>query len=423
VSALTTVALRIVALAALAAAFAAAPSAAAKDKRDGRDAASPLDVKRVKVGQSAFRLSVRVETFGRWKASHLTARPELDPGNPQSYLCVELARKAARSRSCLGTSRKGKLRLNAMRLGANGEVKGERALAARVKRGGKRSFRASFRFREVGLRPGRFSWKVISGWGDPGCAPDPAPASPGSPAGPGNPPDQPVPPPAPECTDSAPDHGFAKAKLKRPRMVGCTHGGPLVRSRGSSKGKRVALTFDDGPSAYTSRVIKILDERSAKGTFFVVGQEIAGRQAVLRRALRHGHEVGNHTMHHAMLPSTSDMRATSAAIRRATGFRPCLFRPPGAAINLGVARGARSAGMTSVLWSIDTRDWTTPGVTAIRNAATSVGSGGIVLMHDGGGNRGQTIAALPSIVSELKRRGYRLVTVTRLLGEHPIWRP
>jgi peptidoglycan-N-acetylglucosamine deacetylase len=185
----------------------------------------------------------------------------------------------------------------------------------------------------------------------------------------------------------------------------------------------VALTFDDGPSGYTSSVINVLDQHHAKGTFFVIGQEIGGRHEVMRRALRHGHEIGNHTMHHGMLPPTSDLRATSSLIDHATGFSPCEFRPPGGAINLAVARGARSLGMTTVVWDVDTRDWTGASSGVIRSRATAVRGGSIVLMHDGGGNRGPTLAALPGIISELKRRGFKLVTVSRLLGQRPIWRP
>jgi peptidoglycan/xylan/chitin deacetylase (PgdA/CDA1 family) len=128
-------------------------------------------------------------------------------------------------------------------------------------------------------------------------------------------------------------------------------------------------------------------------------------------------------MHHGVLAPASDLRATSSLIRRATGFTPCTFRPPAGVVNLSVAHAARAAGMTTVVWNVDSRDWTGLAPSAIKARATAVGRGSIVLMHDGGGNRSPTVAALPSIISELKRRGFELVTVTRLLGNRMVWRP
>jgi peptidoglycan-N-acetylglucosamine deacetylase len=384
---------------------AAAGSADSKGIGDPDDARGPLDIARVQVAQSGPKLSLRVQTFEPWEASALEGNPALDPRSPESYLCLEFADEDDRSRSCLTTGAGGEKRLTQIRIGSSGDVASRRRLDAKIERGGDRSFRASFRFGDVGLGPGGFGWRAISGWGNPSCAP-------------------PAHGPAPVCTDVAPDDGaIAKGKLRRPHVVGCTHRGPLVRHRGGGQAKQVALTFDDGPSPFTSGVIKALDRHGARGTFFAVGQEVAGRQSALRRALRHGHEIGNHTMHHQMLPPTSDLRATSSLIRRTTGFKPCSFRPPGGALSLGLARGARAAGMTTVLWDVDTRDWSGVGSATIKARATAVRPGSIVLMHDGGGNRAQTVVALPSIISELKRRGFELVTVSRLLGQRMKWRP
>jgi peptidoglycan/xylan/chitin deacetylase (PgdA/CDA1 family) len=396
-------------------------------KHDGDDVEGPLDIARVHVGQSGPKLSLRLQTYGQWQARQLDGNPALDPRFPQSYLCLELVQGTTRSRNCLTTTSKGRKRLNHLKLDRNGAVESKRTLDAQIKRGGNRSFRATLHFRDAGLSPGRFGWRSISGWGVPSCAPPPPARRADARAkrdsvGP-HARRQPIVPPV-QCADQVPDGGgLAQGKVHRPRVVGCTHGGPLVRYHGGGRGKRVALTFDDGPSGYTSSVINVLDQHHAKGTFFVIGQEIGGRQEVMRRALQHGHEIGNHTMHHGMLPPASDLRATSSLIHHATGFSPCEFRPPGGAINLSVARGARSLGMTTVVWDVDTRDWTGASSGVIRSRATAVRGGSIVLMHDGGGNRGPTLAALPGIVSELKRRGFKLVTVSRLLGQRPIWRP
>jgi len=402
-------------------------TARTKGVRDPDDAAGPLDIVRVHVGQSGRKLSVRVQTHEPWGAGQLLGNPGLDPTNPESHLCLELAQDDARSRSCLTKTGKGRKRLTHLKLDSTGAVESKRSLDAKIKRGGNRSFRASFRLGKAGLRPGRFGWRAISGWGDPSCAspaPGPSRGTKGERESTGARKRRRDAARAVQCTDQAPDGGgFAGSKVRRPHIVGCTHHGPLVRYHGSGHRKQVALTFDDGPSAYTSSVIKILDQHNAKGTFFAIGQEVGGHQSTLRRAVRHGHEIGNHTMHHGVAPPASDLRATSSLIRRASGFKPCSFRPVGGAINLAVARGARSAGMTTVVWDVDTRDWAGASSGAIRSEATSVSRGSIVLMHDGGGNRSPTVAALPGIVSELKRRGFKLVTVWRLLGQRPIWRP
>lgn len=406
-------------------------TAKSNGKHDPDDAAGPLDIRQVHLGQSGPKLGMRIETFGPWKARDLIGDPGVDPAVAQSYLCIELVQQGRRSRNCLTASKQGRERLTHMKVEAGGSTRGSDSIDAGVRRGGRRSARISFRFEDADLKPGHIGWRVISGSDDTACAVTASAAGEEKPdakapddAEPPPPPPPPPPTPTGACDDQLPDGGGTmRFKVRQPRIVGCTHGGPLIRSRGRTKGKQVALTFDDGPSSYTAGVLKALDDRDVKGTFFVVGQEAGGRGGVLRAAVEHGHEVANHTMHHDMLPSSTDMRATSGVIRRATGFTPCSFRPPGGAINLSVAHGARSLGMTTVLWDVDTRDWTGIDSGTIRSRATSVRSGSIVLMHDGGGNRGPTAAAVPGIISTLKGRGYELVTVSRLLGEHPIWKP
>ena len=111
------------------------------------------------------------------------------------------------------------------------------------------------------------------------------------------------------------------------------------------------------------------------------------------------------------------MRETNQLVRRATGFEPCLFRPPGGHVDAAVVAAASSESLTTVTWDVDPRDWTDPGAAAIRSRVTeAVRPGSIVALHDGGGDRSQTLAALPGIIRDLHRRGYKLVTVTTLLG-------
>ena len=190
-------------------------------------------------------------------------------------------------------------------------------------------------------------------------------------------------------------------------------------------------------------MLEILDRHDAKGTFYVLGNQVPGQASLLKRMLRGGHEIGNHSTVHALNPSGSDIATTSKRIRDATGFTPCSFRPPFGALSSATAGAAWQLGMSSALWDIDTLDWQLPGPGAIlarygdglgssepprsgpiqARALSPVKNGSIILMHDGGGFRAQTVAALPGIISELERRGYQLVTVSRLLGERMVLAP
>lgn len=115
--------------------------------------------------------------------------------------------------------------------------------------------------------------------------------------------------------------------------------------------------------------------------------------------------------------ASSQLRDANAAIRRATGFTPCLFRPPYGSTSADLVNRANAQGMTSVLWSVDPLDWRSPGTGAIVSTVLGQTQGGaIILSHDGGGPRSQTLAALPQIVRTLKQRGYKFVTLTDLLG-------
>ena len=115
--------------------------------------------------------------------------------------------------------------------------------------------------------------------------------------------------------------------------------------------------------------------------------------------------------------ASAQLEHTNAVIRRVTGFTPCLFRPPGGSTGADLVARVRALGMTSVLWSADPFDWRMPGTSAIvGRVLAQAGPGGIILDHDGGGPRGQTLAAAPEIVAALRARGYTFVTVSTLLG-------
>jgi peptidoglycan/xylan/chitin deacetylase (PgdA/CDA1 family) len=178
--------------------------------------------------------------------------------------------------------------------------------------------------------------------------------------------------------------------------------------------KWVYLTFDDGPSArYTAQVLKILHAYKVRATFFVVGQNVKRYPYLTRRADRLGHSVQSHTWSHPNLRNVSwktfryQIRTTDRYVRAQTGYTPRCLRPPYGATNRTVARRAASLGKTIKLWSVDPRDWTRPGASVIaRRVLAKVQTGSVILLHDGGGNRSQTVAALPKILKTLKARGY-----------------
>jgi peptidoglycan-N-acetylglucosamine deacetylase len=199
--------------------------------------------------------------------------------------------------------------------------------------------------------------------------------------------------------------------------VGCTsRPGPAV-SAGAGRNRDVALTFDDGPSlTQTPAILATLDRFHAHATFFEEGRHVRGREALMNLILAEGDEIGNHSYHHPEYPGYGELAATDSRIRAATGFEPCLFRPPYGLIDPMVAAAARRARLETVLWSLDSGDDHHPGVAAIR-ATVLAGTrpGAIVLMHDGG-HHPQTVRALPGVIRGLRARGFRLVTVTALLG-------
>jgi peptidoglycan/xylan/chitin deacetylase (PgdA/CDA1 family) len=183
--------------------------------------------------------------------------------------------------------------------------------------------------------------------------------------------------------------------------------------------KYVYLTFDDGPSRYTPQVLKILRAYGARATFFEVGQNVARNPALTRSVYRQGNSVQNHTWSHPDLRHVSwavfrsQVQRTDRAIRAQTGYTPRCLRPPYGGTSKQVSRRAATLGKKLRVWTIDTRDWSRPGTSVIvRRALGNVHSGSVILMHDGGGNRSQTVAALPAILRTLKARGFGFTTMS-----------
>jgi peptidoglycan/xylan/chitin deacetylase (PgdA/CDA1 family) len=167
----------------------------------------------------------------------------------------------------------------------------------------------------------------------------------------------------------------------------------------------VYLTFDDGPSEYTPAILNILRSTGSTATFFEVGFRQAKRPAVAAQVRAQGSNIGNHTYSHHDLTTLTKAQIRSELAR---GPRSRCVRPPFGATDPRVHHIVTQQGLREVLWTTDTLDWNRPGTTQIVARATgpAVQAGSIVLMHDGGGDRSQTVAALPKIISILQQRGY-----------------
>ena len=187
--------------------------------------------------------------------------------------------------------------------------------------------------------------------------------------------------------------------------------------------KIVALTFDDGPHAkYTSEVLDILEKYEAKGTFFLVGELAENNPEVVWRMYEDGHELANHTYTHPFrttIPKLLDeIKQTNETIYSITGYSPRLFRPVEGQYTDALIDAVTKEGYKVVMWSwhLDTEDWKDPGVNKIvKKVVEGTTPGDVILFHDGGGNREQTVKALEKIIPILKKEGYEFVTVTKLL--------
>lgn len=181
----------------------------------------------------------------------------------------------------------------------------------------------------------------------------------------------------------------------------------------------VALTFDDGPSRHTARLLDTLRRYGVQATFFVVGRNTGRHRALLRRMIREGHEIGTHTQDHADLTRLStarvkrELRGPIPDIESA-GVRVRLARPPYGATDARIRRAMRNLGLRQVLWNVDPQDWRyrNAGLVA-RHIIRETGRGEIVLSHD---IHPTTVDAMPRVIRALQRRGYRLVTVSDLRG-------
>ncbi|MFM6189962.1 polysaccharide deacetylase family protein [Planktothrix sp.] len=185
--------------------------------------------------------------------------------------------------------------------------------------------------------------------------------------------------------------------------------------------KVIALTFDDGPWLETLKVLEVLEQFDIKATFFILGRNLLLYPEIIQKVVQSGHAVGNHTWSHPYekmepLKAKSEVENTSAKLQLMTGLKTRLFRPPGGILDNGTAEYARSKNYAIIMWSIDTKDYQqAPAEILANRVLTQARPGDIVLMHDGGGNRFQTIESLKIMIPELQKQRYRFVTVPELL--------
>ena len=184
--------------------------------------------------------------------------------------------------------------------------------------------------------------------------------------------------------------------------------------------KVIALTFDDGPGPHTAHLLDILDQYGAKATFFLIGSKVSSQANVVRSIHARGHQLGNHSWSHPELPKlpvnqiAGEIDRTNDAIKQATGVTPAILRPPYGAVNGVVLEQLRLRGMSSILWSVDTRDWADRNSDIVcSRAVAGARPGAIILMHD---IHQTSVNAVPCILSALKQQGYSFVTAQGLLG-------
>jgi peptidoglycan-N-acetylglucosamine deacetylase len=191
---------------------------------------------------------------------------------------------------------------------------------------------------------------------------------------------------------------------------------PMTHVHGGRKG--IALTIDDGPSpVYTPQILQLLAKYRVTATFSMVGLQVAAHPAMAREVAAAGHMIANHTWSHldlafqAPVVIADQFNRATGAIHKATGRVPSLFRAPYGAWSPVILQRCAQTGMTPLGWSVDPRDWSRPGVPSIvGNIMRNTGTGSIILEHDGGGNRAQTVAALKVVLPRLIDAGYHFTT-------------
>lgn len=208
------------------------------------------------------------------------------------------------------------------------------------------------------------------------------------------------------------------------RLVSMQAGWPRSRKFDCARLKCVALTFDDGPGEHTGRLLDELSKRDVRATFFVLGQMVAADKGghTVRRIVGEGHEIGNHSWSHPALSGLPleevkrELKHTEDIVRRLTGVRMRVMRPPYGATNDKVEAETRREGLAQILWSVDTLDWQDRVASIVAKRAGDAKPGSIVLLHD---IHRSTVDAVPAVLDTLSKKGYTFVTVSELYGRTP----
>jgi len=196
--------------------------------------------------------------------------------------------------------------------------------------------------------------------------------------------------------------------------------------------KVVAITFDDGPSIYTNKILKVLRDNDIRATFFVIGENVKEYPKIVAKAYKEGHVIANHTYSHSYLPNLSgykiedELTKTGELINSTIGVYPSLFRPPYGACSVKSRRVARNLGLKTILWSSISEDYNFNNITPEKisfEIMRLVGPGAIICLHDGGGNRQKTVDALKIIIQTLRSKEYEFLTIPELLDIPPYLEP
>ena len=194
---------------------------------------------------------------------------------------------------------------------------------------------------------------------------------------------------------------------------------------GTGEGKRIAITFDDGPHrTKTAQILELLEKYDVKATFFVVGSNARSYPDIIRAEINGGHELGNHTFYHSCLSKCNGERIraeisqTEDSLMEIAGYQPKLFRPPEGAYSRQVVEIAASMDYSIILWTVDTRDWAKVSTSQIvANVSANVREGSIILFHDFTVSGTHTVDALKILIPKLLSEGYEFVTVSELISD------
>jgi len=364
---------------------------------------SPLALRQGEIRQVERSLEFSVTTAGPLTLAQLEPRPELGDAGAR-YLCLDIKQQGTGNESeygeliCAGGSG------NKVGVTPTGDevspVTEDGEIEATVESPEPETLKITIPLAELGLPAGAYEFRFISS--DGSCDSEPGA----------------------DCIDQLPGDGAGSFTLQTPVMAGCSGADGIQYRYGPRDRKLVALTFDDGPGPSTPEILDILDEKRADGTFFMLGQAVEANPELAREVTLNGSEVANHSMAHDAFPTTADLAETNDVIERFAGVRPCSFRPPYGSVDAPLTERAAGEDMNTVLWDVDTEDWTdwSSVDSVVEGTKANTQPGSIILMHDGGDNRrDKTIEALPRIIDELRAEGYTFVTVSELLGNKVEW--